>query len=50
MKDKNFGVQTSKYRGSVGLTRSEWEQFFGAEDYRATCPDLPMPIGDSSEK
>ncbi len=25
------------------LTREEWKSYLGQEDYRATCPSLPMP-------
>ena len=25
------------------LTRAEWQQYFPAEPYRATCPNLPVP-------
>jgi WD40 repeat protein len=30
-------------RANRNLTHEEWQQFFGDQPYRATCPDLPAP-------
>jgi WD40 repeat protein/serine/threonine protein kinase len=31
-------------RTNRNLTRVEWQQFFGNQPYRPTCPDLPVPV------
>ena len=30
-------------RSNRNLTKSEWQQYFGEQEYLATCPDLPVP-------
>jgi hypothetical protein len=29
-------------RANRNLTQTEWQQVFGDQPYRATCPDLPV--------
>ena len=29
-------------RANRNLTRAEWQNYFGDEPYRATCPGLPL--------
>ena len=31
-------------RANRNLTEAEWRQFFNDQPYRATCPDLPVPV------
>jgi WD40 repeat protein len=33
-------------RANRNLTRAEWQQSFGDQPYRATCPDLPVPASE----
>lgn len=31
-------------RANRNLSKLEWQQFFGEQDFLATCPDLPVPL------
>jgi predicted NACHT family NTPase len=37
-------------RANRNLTRAEWQQLFGDQPYRATCPDLPVPDRGGDER
>jgi WD40 repeat protein len=36
-------LETACLRTPRNMTREEWRRFMGNEEYRATCPDLPIP-------
>jgi WD40 repeat protein len=37
-------------RANRNFSRAEWQQFFGDQPYRATCPDLPTPEEQDSNQ
>jgi WD40 repeat protein len=39
--DPNSWQERACHKANRNLTLEEWEQFFGGEPYRPTCPDLP---------